>query len=76
MQYTPKKYLIKTYGCQANHADSSKIAGILETLGFERTDSIDKTDVFIINTCSVRQKSEDKVFGFPQQLPEDKKPLL
>lgn len=68
MEYKPKKYYIKTYGCQANHADSSKIEGILEVLGFERSKNLSEADVLIINTCSVRQKSEDKVFGFPQKI--------
>lgn len=61
--FTPKKYHITTYGCQANIADSSTIAGVLESLGFERAGSLEESDVCIINTCSVRQKSEDKVYG-------------
>lgn len=61
--FKPKKYHITTYGCQANVADSSTIAGVLEALGFERASSLEESDVCIINTCSVRQKSEDKVYG-------------
>lgn len=80
--YKPKRYFIKTYGCQANIADSNTLAGILEALGYEAYDldlSIEtkelaneydhllnvlgKVDLFIVNTCSVRQKSEDKVYG-------------
>lgn len=69
-------YYIKTFGCQANIADSSTMAGILESLGFvkaevksKETDAghlfevLDKAKLLIINTCSVRQKSEDKVYG-------------
>ncbi|MFC1722220.1 MiaB/RimO family radical SAM methylthiotransferase [Patescibacteria group bacterium] len=77
MSYKPKKYLIKTLGCQANVADSNTMSGILESLGFEefKTDKVFKNekeelldilpqvDLFVINTCSVRQKSEDKVYG-------------
>ena len=77
MKYKPKKYYIKTYGCQANLADSNSMAGLLEALGFERVpvskkyksdkeellNLLPKTDLFIINSCSVRQKSEDKVYG-------------
>lgn len=77
MSYKPKKYYIKTYGCQANIADSNTMSGILDSLGFERIlpgknyrnekeellDLLPKCDLFIVNTCSVRQKSEDKVYG-------------
>ncbi len=82
MKYNPKTYYIKTYGCQANIADSSKMAGILEALGFEAVipkkkylnekdeflDLLPKSAIFIINTCSVRQKSEDKVYGLGKTL--------
>lgn len=61
--YQPKTYLIKTYGCQANIADSNKIASILEALGFEEAKKLKDADLFIVNTCSVRQKSDDKAYG-------------
>ena len=61
--YKPKKYYIKTLGCQANIADSNTITGILESLGFEPTKDIENSNLIIINTCSIRQKSEDKVYG-------------
>jgi tRNA-2-methylthio-N6-dimethylallyladenosine synthase len=75
--YSPKKYYIKTYGCQANIADSNTMRGILDVLGFEEFIPADtfkneddlllyvlsNVDIFIINTCSIRQKSEDKVYG-------------
>jgi len=61
--YQPKKYLIKTYGCQANMADSNKIASILEALGFEEAKKLKEADIFIVNSCSVRQKSDDKAYG-------------
>lgn len=66
--YQPKKYLIKTYGCQANIADSVKIASILEALGFEEAESLETTDLFIVNTCSVRQKSDDKAYGLGKEI--------
>lgn len=62
-EFNPKKYHITTFGCQANIADSNTMAGILEALGFEKAQSLADSDVCIINTCSVRQKSEDKVYG-------------
>ena len=58
-----KKYFIRTYGCQANVVDSSNIAGILETIGFEKVDDPFLSDVVILNTCAVRENAEDKVFG-------------
>ena len=81
----PKKhrYFIKTYGCQANIADSQKIAGLLDLLGFielippkfktekeELKYVFSHTDIFLINSCSVRQKSEDKVYGIGKSVKE------
>ncbi len=79
--FVPKRYLIKTLGCQANEADSSTMAGILEALGFEKAESFDSTDVFIVNTCSIRQKSEDKAYGVGKLVKaslekNDKKPFI
>ena len=68
--YSPQKYYITTFGCQANEADSNTMAGILEALGFERTDTMESSDVYIVNTCSVRQKSEDKAYGIGKELKE------
>ncbi len=75
-EFKPKTYYIKTFGCQANIADSNTIGGILEALNFERVITpeaknedeamlkiLPQTDLFIVNTCSVRQKSEDKAYG-------------
>ena len=58
-----KKYFIRTYGCQANVVDSENIAGILETIGFEKVDDPFLSDIVILNTCAVRENAEDKVFG-------------
>lgn len=68
--YRPQKYFITTFGCQANEADSNTMAGILEALGFERTNSLEDSDVYIVNTCSVRQKSEDKAYGIGKEIKE------
>ncbi len=62
------KYLITTFGCQANTADSEKTAEIMENSGYVRADNMEdlisaKNPVLIFNTCSVRQKAEDRVFG-------------
>ncbi|MFC1622342.1 MiaB/RimO family radical SAM methylthiotransferase [Patescibacteria group bacterium] len=63
MTYKPKTYHIKTFGCAANEVDSSTIVGILEAVGYQFEEDMEKANLVIINTCSVRQKSEDKVYG-------------
>jgi len=63
-----KKYHIETLGCQANERDSQSIAGIFESLGIMKADDLTVADVVVINTCSVRQKSEDKAYGFGKAL--------
>jgi len=75
-EFKPKKYFIKTFGCQANIADSNTMGGILEALNYERhlpdlkanedtqfENTLRSCDLIIVNTCSIRQKSEDKVYG-------------
>ena len=58
-----KKYLVHTYGCQANYRDEEVISGILEKAGFSKTNDENDADVIILNTCAVRENAEDKVFG-------------
>ena len=57
-----RKYLIETYGCQMNVHDSERMAGLLEAAGFEPTDADDDADLVVINTCSVREKAEEKLY--------------
>ena len=63
---TPKKKLfIRTFGCQMNEYDSDKMADILDAEtpeGFEKTDTPENADVILFNTCSVREKAQEKVF--------------
>jgi len=63
-----KKYYIETLGCQANERDSQSIAGIFESLGIMPATNLDNADIVVINTCSVRQKSEDKAYGFGKEI--------
>src|SRR6478752_252860 len=56
------KYLIETYGCQMNVHDSERMAGLLEQAGYEATDDARDADVVVINTCSVRERAEDKLY--------------
>ncbi|MBA3639001.1 MAG: tRNA (N6-isopentenyl adenosine(37)-C2)-methylthiotransferase MiaB [Acidobacteriota bacterium] len=57
-----RKYLIETFGCQMNFHDSERMAGLLEQAGYEATKDEADADVIVINTCSVREKAEDKLF--------------
>jgi tRNA-2-methylthio-N6-dimethylallyladenosine synthase len=58
-----RKLYIKTFGCQMNEYDSSKMADVLrETQGLEPTDDPAEADVILFNTCSVREKAQEKVF--------------
>lgn len=59
-----EKLFIKTYGCQMNEYDSSKIADVLKAShGFELTDNEEDADMIVLNTCSVREKAQEKVFS-------------
>lgn len=58
-----KKYLLKTYGCQGNLADSEHIAGLLEMMGFEATEKELDADLVLFNTCAIRENAEERVFG-------------
>ena len=58
-----KKYMIKTYGCQGNLADSEHLAGILELMGFEETNNELEADLVLFNTCAIRENAEERVFG-------------
>ena len=59
-----KKYFVRTYGCQMNEHDSEKISGMLESVGYKCTDSVESADIVILNTCAIRENAHDKVFGF------------
>jgi len=58
-----KKLYIQTYGCQMNQYDSEKIAQVLARQDYVKTDRIDTADVILLNTCSVRDKAEQKVYS-------------
>ncbi|MDF2676684.1 MAG: miaB [Bacillota bacterium] len=58
-----KTYHVLTYGCQMNEHDSEKIAGILNSIGYEESDNDKNSDLIIFNTCLVRENAELKFFG-------------
>jgi len=58
-----KKLHIKTWGCQMNEYDSSKMADLLNsTHGYTLTEEAEDADVLLLNTCSIREKAQEKVF--------------
>ncbi|MBK5931214.1 tRNA (N6-isopentenyl adenosine(37)-C2)-methylthiotransferase MiaB [Halochromatium salexigens] len=60
----PRKVFIQTYGCQMNEYDSSRMADLLrESHGLERTERPEEADVLLMNTCSIREKAQEKVFS-------------
>ena len=58
-----RKYYIQTLGCQMNYSDSERIDAVLQNMGFSKVYKMGDADLVIFNTCSVKQKAEDKVFG-------------
>jgi len=67
------KFYIHTFGCQMNENDSERISGILTRVGAQKSDSMEESNLIIINTCAVRQKSEEKLFSFLGRLSRIKK---
>lgn len=59
-----RKYHIITFGCQMNKADSERMAGILQSMGFEYTDNPDEAKILVYNTCTIRDNAEQKVYSY------------
>ena len=60
----PKKVFIRSFGCQMNDYDSDKMADVLHAAqGYEQTDDVEQADLVLFNTCSVREKAQEKVFS-------------
>ena len=57
-----RRYFIETFGCQMNVHDSERMAGLLDRDGYEPTLSADEADLIIVNTCSVRERAEEKLY--------------
>ena len=72
-KFKNKKYYLRTYGCQMNVHDSEEIKGILENLGFQETEELERADIVVLNTCAIRENAHDKVFGFLGRLKHLKK---
>lgn len=67
------KFTVITLGCQMNYSDTARIKSVLKNCGFTPVDTVEEAEIVIFDTCSVRQKSEDKVTGKLKEIPMDKK---
>ena len=56
-----KKFHLISYGCQMNFADSEVVASILESIGYSNTNTIENSDLILLNTCSIREKAEQTI---------------
>lgn len=71
---TAKKLFLRSFGCQMNDYDSEKIADLLkEKSGYELTDKVEEADLVVFNTCSIREKAQEKVFSDLGRVREAKK---
>ena len=57
-----KKLYIETYGCQMNVADSEVVASVMQMAGYETTETLDEADAVFLNTCSIRDNAEQKIY--------------
>ena len=57
------KAFVHTYGCQGNVADSERVKGLLQMMGYEMTENREEADLIMYNTCAIREHAEDRVFG-------------
>ena len=60
---TPRRFYLRTYGCQMNEHDSERIAGLLVAEGMEPTDELEAADVVVLNTCCIRENADNKLYG-------------
>ncbi|MFA6429219.1 MAG: tRNA (N6-isopentenyl adenosine(37)-C2)-methylthiotransferase MiaB [Patescibacteria group bacterium] len=68
-----RTYHITTYGCQMNKNDSERIAGVFAFMGFEPAAHESEADIIVVNTCSVRQSAEERIFGSQEKYLEYKR---
>ena len=66
-------YYILTMGCQLNENDSEKISGMIEEMGYNKTENPNEADLIVFNTCCVRENAEEKLFGKLGEIKELKK---
>ncbi len=64
----PRRYLVRTFGCQMNEHDSERIAGLLQADGMVPADSPEEADVVVLNTCCIRENADNRLYGNLGQL--------
>ncbi len=67
-----QRYFIRTFGCQMNDHDSEKIAGLLESDGMVSTGSVENADLVVLNTCTIRENADAKLYGYLGSLKREK----
>ncbi|MHB1535801.1 MAG: MiaB/RimO family radical SAM methylthiotransferase, partial [Acidimicrobiales bacterium] len=74
----PRRYFIRTFGCQMNEHDSERLAGVLEADGLVATTDVHDADVVVLNTCCIRENADNKLYGHLGHLKamKDRKPGL
>ncbi|MHA1906534.1 MAG: tRNA (N(6)-L-threonylcarbamoyladenosine(37)-C(2))-methylthiotransferase [Candidatus Thorarchaeota archaeon] len=70
------KFYLETYGCSLNMADSDLIVGRLHQLDAERVDTIDESDIIILNTCGVKEPTEDRIIHRIEELSDESEPVI
>ncbi len=73
-----QSYFVRTFGCQMNEHDSERIAGLLESDGMVPTESADSADLIVLNTCTIRENADTKLYGYLGSLKrlKDERPSL
>lgn len=67
-----QRFFIRTFGCQMNAHDSERIAGILESDGMIAADSVEGADLIVLNTCTIRENADTKLYGYLGSLKREK----
>ena len=68
----PRRYFVRTFGCQMNEHDSERIAGLLEADGMTPADDLADADVVVLNTCCIRENADNKLYGHLGHLKAEK----
>lgn len=68
MMSAMKTYYVQTFGCQMNYSDTERMEAYLQALDLEKCESFEDADLILFNTCSIKQKAEDKVYGYMRQM--------
>jgi tRNA-2-methylthio-N6-dimethylallyladenosine synthase len=74
----PRRFHVRTFGCQMNEHDSERLAGMLTAQGMEATDDLETADVVVLNTCCIRENADTKLYGHLGHLKslKDRRPEL